>query len=154
MVLMRAAAPSTYILAPRSRTPPLGTLPILPIPLPTSSLPLPLRSTDRRADGPKALLPPRKRLCIAPGPRFEVEKSCSTTAARSTGGFRTDYGFVGTLDAKIRCDLNREVGYRINNIWVDPAEAAEEISPTTLAELSERVTNFVTTISKIQMRFM
>ncbi|GJR95274.1 hypothetical protein Tco_0267448 [Tanacetum coccineum] len=37
MVLMRAAAPSTYILAPRSRTPPSGTPPLLHIPLPTSS---------------------------------------------------------------------------------------------------------------------
>nr|GEU90988.1 hypothetical protein [Tanacetum cinerariifolium] len=37
MVLMRSATPSTFILAPRSRTPPL-----LPIPLPTSSFPLPL----------------------------------------------------------------------------------------------------------------
>ncbi|GKE53373.1 putative reverse transcriptase domain-containing protein [Tanacetum coccineum] len=42
MVLMRAAALSTYILSPRLRTPPSGTPPILPIPLPTSSLPLPL----------------------------------------------------------------------------------------------------------------
>ncbi|GKE09483.1 hypothetical protein Tco_1413034 [Tanacetum coccineum] len=40
MAMMRAAAPSTYILAPRSETlpsgtPPLGTPPLLPIPLPT-----------------------------------------------------------------------------------------------------------------------
>ncbi|GKC64068.1 hypothetical protein Tco_1096666 [Tanacetum coccineum] len=40
MVLMRAAVPSTYILAPRSGTlplgtPPSGTPPLLPIPLPT-----------------------------------------------------------------------------------------------------------------------
>ncbi|GJQ93769.1 hypothetical protein Tco_0004908 [Tanacetum coccineum] len=40
MVLMRAVAPSTYILAPRSGTPPSGTSPLLPIPLPTSSPPL------------------------------------------------------------------------------------------------------------------
>ncbi|GKA23260.1 hypothetical protein Tco_0709222 [Tanacetum coccineum] len=64
MVLMRATAPSTYILAPRSRTPPLGTPPILPIPLPTSSLPLPLPSTDHRTDVPEAVLPPRNRLCM------------------------------------------------------------------------------------------
>ncbi|GJX02930.1 putative reverse transcriptase domain-containing protein, partial [Tanacetum coccineum] len=45
MVMMRAATPSTYILASRSETPPL-----LPIPLPTSSPPLLLPSTDCRAD--------------------------------------------------------------------------------------------------------
>nr|GEV91006.1 reverse transcriptase domain-containing protein [Tanacetum cinerariifolium]GEX67968.1 reverse transcriptase domain-containing protein [Tanacetum cinerariifolium] len=59
MVLMRAAVPSTYIIAPRSRTPPSRTPQILPLPLPTSSLPLPLPSTDRRADVPEAVLPPR-----------------------------------------------------------------------------------------------
>ncbi|GJR27820.1 putative reverse transcriptase domain-containing protein [Tanacetum coccineum] len=137
MVLMRAAAPSTYILAPRSRTPPSGTPPILPIPLPTSLLPLPLPSIDRRADVLEAVLPPRKRLCIALSPRFEVGESSSATA-RSTRGFRAYYGFVGTLDAKIRRDPDGEVGYGITNIWVDPVEDAEEIPPTTLVELSQR----------------
>nr|GEY49284.1 hypothetical protein [Tanacetum cinerariifolium] len=64
--MMRPAAPSTYILAPRSDTPPSGTPPLLPIPLPTSSLPLLLPSTDCRADVPEVALPPRKRWCIAP----------------------------------------------------------------------------------------
>ncbi|GKA00614.1 putative reverse transcriptase domain-containing protein [Tanacetum coccineum] len=92
MVLMRAAAPSTYILVPRSRTPPSRTPPILPIPLPTSSLPLPLPSSDHRADVPKAMLPPQNR---------------------STSGFRENYGFVGPLDAEIRRDLSREDTYEI-----------------------------------------
>nr|GFC77462.1 hypothetical protein [Tanacetum cinerariifolium] len=39
MVLMRSAAPSIFILAPLSRTPPIGTPPLLHIPLPTSSFP-------------------------------------------------------------------------------------------------------------------
>ncbi|GJU47786.1 hypothetical protein Tco_1217341 [Tanacetum coccineum] len=79
MVLMRTGAPSTYCLAPPSGKPPL-----LPIPLPTSSLPLPLPSTDRRADVPEVT---------------------------STRGFRADYGFVGTLDAEIRRDPDREAQY-------------------------------------------
>ncbi|GJV24875.1 hypothetical protein Tco_1377570, partial [Tanacetum coccineum] len=45
MAMMRVIVPSTYTLAPPSRTPPL-----LPIPLPTPSPPLLLPSTDRRAD--------------------------------------------------------------------------------------------------------
>nr|GEZ08747.1 protein STICHEL-like 3 [Tanacetum cinerariifolium] len=65
---------------------------------------------------------------------------------RSTRGFRADYGFVGTLDSDIRRDSDREVGYRITDVWVDPTKAAEEIPLTTLAELSQRVTNFVTTV--------
>nr|GEY69243.1 hypothetical protein [Tanacetum cinerariifolium] len=42
------------------------------------------------------------------GPRFEVGKSSSAPAARSTGGFREDYRFVGTLDDEIRRDPKRE----------------------------------------------
>nr|GEX62021.1 hypothetical protein [Tanacetum cinerariifolium] len=87
MVMMRAATPSTYILAPRSETPPSKTPPsgtplLLPIPLPTSSPPLLLPSTDCKADVP-----------------------------RPTGVFRADYGFVGTLDAEIRRDPNREIDF-------------------------------------------
>ncbi|GKA37752.1 hypothetical protein Tco_0724317, partial [Tanacetum coccineum] len=61
--MMRATAPSTYCLASPSGTPPL-----LPIPLPTSSPPFLLPSTDCRADVPKVMLPPQKRLCIASSP--------------------------------------------------------------------------------------
>ncbi|GJT62669.1 putative reverse transcriptase domain-containing protein [Tanacetum coccineum] len=77
MAMMRAATPSTYILAPRSgilpsETPPSGTPPLLPIPLPTPSPLLLLTSTDCRAGVSEVTLPPRKRLCIALGLRFEV----------------------------------------------------------------------------------
>nr|GEW49438.1 reverse transcriptase domain-containing protein [Tanacetum cinerariifolium] len=120
--MMRVAAPSTYILAPRSETPPLGIPPLLPIPLPTSSPPLLLPSIDRRADVPEVTLPPRKRLCIAIGPRFEVGQCSSAPTARPTGGFRANYGFVSTLDAEIRRDPDRDI------------------------ELSQRMIDFVTTI--------
>ncbi|GJT43250.1 hypothetical protein Tco_0951965 [Tanacetum coccineum] len=73
MAMMRVAAPSTYILASRSETPPSGTPPLLPIPLPTPSPPLLLPSTDCRAGVSEVTLPPRKRLCIALGLGFEDE---------------------------------------------------------------------------------
>nr|GEU54408.1 hypothetical protein [Tanacetum cinerariifolium] len=59
MVLMGSAAPSTFILAPLSRTPPIWTPPLLPIPLPTSSFPLPLLlpSTSYREGIPEADMP-------------------------------------------------------------------------------------------------
>nr|GFB87580.1 hypothetical protein [Tanacetum cinerariifolium] len=66
MAMMRAVAPSTYILAPRLEIPPSGTPPLLPIPIPTSSPPLLLPSTDRRADVLEVTLPPRKRLPMHP----------------------------------------------------------------------------------------
>nr|GEX82308.1 hypothetical protein [Tanacetum cinerariifolium] len=104
MVMMRVAALSTYCLAPPSGTPPL-----LPIPLPTSSPPLLLPSTNYRADVLEVTLPPRKRLCIAPGLKYEIGESSSAHTARSTRGFKADYGFVVTLDAKIRRDPDREI---------------------------------------------
>ncbi|GKE85317.1 hypothetical protein Tco_1559059 [Tanacetum coccineum] len=107
---MRAAAPSTYTLASRLETPPSGTPRLLPIPVPTSSPPLLLPSIDCRADVPEVTLPPQKRLCIALGPRYKARECSSAPTARPTGGFRADYGFVGTLDAEIRRDLDREIG--------------------------------------------
>ncbi|GKB32103.1 putative reverse transcriptase domain-containing protein [Tanacetum coccineum] len=101
MAMMIVVAPSIYTLAPPSGTPPL-----LPILLPTPSPPLLLPFTDHRSDMLKIYLPPQKRLCIAPDPRYEVRESSS--APRPIGGFRTDYGFVATLDAKIRRDPERD----------------------------------------------
>nr|GEZ85674.1 hypothetical protein [Tanacetum cinerariifolium] len=61
MVLMKSTAPSTFILAPRSRAPPIGTPPLLPIPLPTISLPLLLPSTSGSESIPEGDIPLRKR---------------------------------------------------------------------------------------------
>nr|GEU72509.1 putative reverse transcriptase domain-containing protein [Tanacetum cinerariifolium] len=85
MVLMRSAAPSTFILAPLSRTPPIGTPPLLPIPLPTSSLPLPLLlpSTFCREGIPKVDMPLQKRARFTtPTSGYEVGKSSVAAAAR------------------------------------------------------------------------
>ncbi|GJS91730.1 hypothetical protein Tco_0774366 [Tanacetum coccineum] len=148
MVMMRAAAPSTYILAPRLETPPSGIPPLLPIPLPTSLPPLLIPSTDRRAGVPEAELSPQKRLCIALGPKYEIGESSYAPTARPTGSFRADYGFVGTLDAEIRRGPDREIGYGITDVWVDPDEIAEEIPATDVAELGQRMTDFVTTVGQ------
>nr|GEW21168.1 hypothetical protein [Tanacetum cinerariifolium] len=83
MVLMRSAAPFTFILAPRSRTPPIGTPPLLPIPLPTTSFPLPLLlpSTSGSESIPKADMQLRKRTHFTtPTGRYEVGESSAATA--------------------------------------------------------------------------
>ncbi|GKE69463.1 hypothetical protein Tco_1527535, partial [Tanacetum coccineum] len=116
MIRIRAETPSTsHPLS--SSTPPSGTSPLLPIPLPTSSPPLLLPSTDYRAGVSEVTLPPQKRLCIAPDPRYEIGKSSSAPTARPSGGFRVDYGFVVTLDDEIRRDPKRDVGYAIIDNW-------------------------------------
>nr|GFA32590.1 hypothetical protein [Tanacetum cinerariifolium] len=84
MVLMRSATPSTFILAPLSRTPPIGTPLLLPIPLPTSSLPLPLLlpSTSCREGIPEADMLLQKRASFTtPTGGYEVDES-SVAAAR------------------------------------------------------------------------
>nr|GEU83082.1 Gag-Pol polyprotein [Tanacetum cinerariifolium] len=121
MAMMRATTPSTYILAPRSETPPSETPPLLPIPLPTSS-PTLLLPSDHRMDILEVTLPPQKRLCIAIEPRFKVGNCSSAPTARPTECFRAYYGFE------------------------DPDEIAKEIPVTDVVELSQRMTYFVTTI--------
>nr|GFB38125.1 hypothetical protein [Tanacetum cinerariifolium] len=79
MVRMRSTAPSTFILAPLTRTPPM-----LPIPLPTSSFPLPLLppSTSCREGIPEADMPLQKRARFTtPTGGYEVGES-SAAAAR------------------------------------------------------------------------
>nr|GEZ75440.1 hypothetical protein [Tanacetum cinerariifolium]GEZ75613.1 hypothetical protein [Tanacetum cinerariifolium] len=85
MALMRSAAPSTFILAPRSRTPSIGTPSLLPIPLPTSSFPLPLLlpSTSGSESIPEADIPLRKRARFTtPTGGYEVGESSIAAAAR------------------------------------------------------------------------
>nr|GEX09179.1 putative reverse transcriptase domain-containing protein [Tanacetum cinerariifolium] len=85
MVLIRSATPSTFILAPLSRTPSIGTPPLLPIPLPTSSFPLPLLlpSTSCREVIPEADMPIRKKASFTtPTGGYEVGESSVAAAAR------------------------------------------------------------------------
>nr|GEZ82585.1 hypothetical protein [Tanacetum cinerariifolium] len=85
MVLMRSAAPSTFILAPLSRTPPIGTPPLLPIQLPTSSFPLPLLlpSTSCREGILEADIPLQKRTRFTTSTGgYEVGESSVVAAAR------------------------------------------------------------------------
>ncbi|GJX79945.1 hypothetical protein Tco_0328094 [Tanacetum coccineum] len=91
-------------------------------------------------DIPKAELPPHKRLCpTALTSRYKVGES-STAAPRPTRGHRANYGFIGTMDAEIRCQRAEEFGYGIRDVWVDPTEAVEEVAPTTLEGVNAIVT--------------
>ncbi|GJW74166.1 hypothetical protein Tco_0133536 [Tanacetum coccineum] len=108
MAMIRAAALSTYILASRSKTPPSGTPPLLPIPLPTPSPPLLLPSTNCRACVFEVTLPPQKRLCITLSPRFKISESSSAPTARPTGEFRRDYSF-GTPAATDVAELSQRM---------------------------------------------
>ncbi|GJV34457.1 hypothetical protein Tco_1394857 [Tanacetum coccineum] len=109
--------PQTPILLPSE-----AEIPLPPLPASLSILP----PVDRREDTPKAELPPRKRLCLTtPTLKNEVGES-STATPKPTRGHRADYGFISTMDAKIRRQRAEEVSYGIRDVWVDPTEAVEE----------------------------
>ncbi|GJS11389.1 hypothetical protein Tco_0368185 [Tanacetum coccineum] len=111
-----------------------------PLPLPTSSPPLQLLSSDHRANRPEITLPPQKSLGIDLGPRYEIGESSAAGAARPIRGRKADYGFVSTMDTEIRRQRAKEVGYRIRDVWVDPREAVEEVAPMTLEGVNTKVT--------------
>nr|GEV97867.1 hypothetical protein [Tanacetum cinerariifolium] len=81
----------------------------------------------QREDRPEVTLPPRKRLDIALGRRYEVRDSSSAAAARPAGDFRADYGF-------------REVGYGITNSWDEIVETLQGAPASTDTELGRYVT--------------
>ncbi|GJU71040.1 hypothetical protein Tco_1262445 [Tanacetum coccineum] len=100
-------------------TPPPSPLTPLPSPLPhipsppfptsppasvlPASPPLQLLSSDYRIDRPEITLPPRKRLGIDLGPRYEIRESSAAAATRPiVRGRRADYRFVNTMDTEIR----------------------------------------------------
>ncbi|GJT62837.1 hypothetical protein Tco_1006370 [Tanacetum coccineum] len=87
-----------------------------PLPLPTSSPPLQLLSSDHRANRPEITLPPQKSLGIDLGPRYEIGESSAAGAARPIRGRKADYGFV------------------------NPREAVEEVAPMTLEGVNTKVT--------------
>nr|GEY66475.1 retrovirus-related Pol polyprotein from transposon TNT 1-94 [Tanacetum cinerariifolium] len=109
---------------------------------PSSQLP----SASRREDRPEVTLPPRKRLDIALGPRYEVGDSSSATAARPAGGFRADYGFVATVDREIMRDPEREVGYGITDSWDEIVETLQGAPVNTDTELGGYVREFETRV--------
>nr|GEY85270.1 hypothetical protein [Tanacetum cinerariifolium] len=112
----------------------------------TSSPPLQLPSASRREDRPEVTLPPRKRLDIAFGPRYEVGESSSATAARPAGGFRVDYGFVATMDKEIMRVPEREVGYGITDSWDEIVETLQGTPVSTDTELGGYVREFETRV--------
>ncbi|GJV89091.1 hypothetical protein Tco_1533029 [Tanacetum coccineum] len=100
--------------------------------------PLLLPSTSQGTNIPEAEMPPQKRACFTTSASgFEVEESSIVAAARQPGP---------TLEADLRRDRVREMGYGITNTWDEIVEAMQEIAPTTLEGVNQRVTKLVTTI--------
>ncbi|GJT06881.1 hypothetical protein Tco_0841343 [Tanacetum coccineum] len=158
--LLALPTPPPSPLSPYSS--PLPQIPSLPLPKPSPSpnsptyvegslgsraarirqrdpLPSPIHETEM----PEICLPLRKRLCrTTPGPGYEVGESSTAGAARQVGPTtaRADlYGFADMLDAASGCQTTRELGYGITDTWDDLVGAIQEIAPTTLEGVNERV---------------
>ncbi|GJR80138.1 hypothetical protein Tco_0150923 [Tanacetum coccineum] len=119
---------------------PLPQIPSPPLPASPPASAFPASPSASPIHPPEITLPPRKRLGIDLGPRYEIGEGSSAAAARLTGGRRADYGFVGTMDTEIRRQRAEEVGYGIRDVWVDPRETVEEVAPMTLEGVNTRVT--------------
>ncbi|GKC18589.1 hypothetical protein Tco_1020739 [Tanacetum coccineum] len=129
-ISIRDKPPTPFWSDTEIRCTPSGTPPLLPIPLPTSSPSLLLSSADHRADRPEVCLPPQKRLCFAFSPRYEVRESSSAAAARPTGAFRADYGFVATMDREIKwapATDDTELGRRMTEYATKVRQDTDEI---------------------------
>ncbi|GKA80843.1 hypothetical protein Tco_0787535 [Tanacetum coccineum] len=144
MIRLRAEAASTSHSLPLP--PPIILSHTRPDAPSSGTPPMHLLSTDRRADRPEVTLPPRKRLGIALGPRYEVGESSSAAAARPAGGLRADYGFVATMDREIRRDLERDVGYGITDSWDEIVETMQGAPASADTELGRHMTEFETRV--------
>ncbi|GJV70008.1 hypothetical protein Tco_1485517, partial [Tanacetum coccineum] len=158
MIQLRAEAASTshslplpppFILSPtRSNAPSSGIPPPLHISVPTSSPPLLLPSASRREDIPEVTLPPRKRLGITLGPRYEVGESSFAAAARPAGGLRADYGFVANMDREIRHDPEREVRQDMDEIYtrLDDEQTMRQVVMIAIDWMLQEVMSVRTTV--------
>ncbi|GKA02608.1 hypothetical protein Tco_0675389, partial [Tanacetum coccineum] len=145
MIRLRAEAASTSHSLPLP--PPIIFSHTRPDALSSGTPPLHLLSTDCREDRPKVTLPPRKRLGIALGPRYEIGESSSAAAARPAGGLRANHGFVSIIDREIKRDLERDVGYGITEFWDEIVEAMQGTPiVTNVAKFGQRMTEFETRV--------
>ncbi|GJR16708.1 hypothetical protein Tco_0965235 [Tanacetum coccineum] len=139
-------------------TPPPSPLTLLSSPL--LQIPSPPPDIPTHIETPESCLPLRKRLRFAsPTPSHEVGESSAAGAARQDRPAiarddpysiaREDlYGFVDMVDVPPRCSTSRELDYGITDAWDDLVGAIDEIAPTTLEGVNQRVTDLSTVVEQ------
>ncbi|GJZ20958.1 hypothetical protein Tco_0557997, partial [Tanacetum coccineum] len=97
-------------------------------------------------------LPLRKRpRRTTPGPGCEAGESSAVGVARQVGPTTAEAdlkGFAEMLDAAPGRQTSKELGYGITDTWDDLVGAIQEIAPTTLEGVNQRVTELVTTVDQ------
>nr|GEU92205.1 B3 DNA-binding domain protein [Tanacetum cinerariifolium] len=111
-------------------TEPLPQIPSLPLPIPSPPL-----DSPTHIEISESCLPLRKRLRFAsPTPSQEVGESSAADAAR--------------VDVTPERPMSKELGYGITNTWDELVGASEEIAPTTLQGVNQRVTDLSTIVEQ------
>ncbi|GJY88944.1 hypothetical protein Tco_0503572 [Tanacetum coccineum] len=134
--------------------------PLTPLSSPLPQIPSPPPNSPTHIEIPESCLPLRKRVRFAsPTPSREVGESSAAGAARQDRPTiarddpysiaREDlYGFVDMVDVPPRCSTSRELDYDITDTWDDLVGAIDEIAPTTVEGVNQRVTDLATIVEE------
>ncbi|GKB61196.1 hypothetical protein Tco_0917382 [Tanacetum coccineum] len=134
--------------------------PLTPLSSPLPQIPSPTPNSPTHIEIPESCLPLRKRVHFAsPTPSREVGESSAAGAARQDRPTisrddpysiaREDlYGFVDMVDVPPRCSTSRELDYDITDTWDDLVGAIDEIAPTTVEGVNQRVTDLATIVEE------
>ncbi|GKD05306.1 hypothetical protein Tco_1180280, partial [Tanacetum coccineum] len=105
-------------------------------------IPSPPPNSPTHIEIPESCLPLQKRVHFAsPTPSHEVGES----SAAARGDL---YGFVDMVDVPPRCSTSKELDYGITDTWDDLVGAIDEIAPTTLEGVNQRVTDLATIVEQ------
>ncbi|GJW47382.1 putative reverse transcriptase domain-containing protein [Tanacetum coccineum] len=119
---------------------------------PREEIPSPTPNSPTHIEIPESCLPLRKRVRFAsPTPSREVGESSAAGAARQdrpTIAREDLYGFVDMVDVPPRCSTSRELDYGITDTWDDLVGAIDEIAPTTVEGVNQRVTDLATIVEE------
>ncbi|GJW67685.1 reverse transcriptase domain-containing protein [Tanacetum coccineum] len=117
-------------------------------PLPQQRDALPVHETEM----PDVVLPASKEAGVVQScPGSEVGESSAAGAARQFGPTTAEadlYGFTDMLEATPGRRMSRELGYGIRDTWDDLVGAIQEIAPTTLEGVNQRVIELSTTVDQ------
>ncbi|GJS51458.1 hypothetical protein Tco_0624820 [Tanacetum coccineum] len=126
--------------------------PLTPLSSPLPQIPSPTPNSPTHIEIPESCLPLRKRVRFAsPTPSREVGESSAAGAARQdrpTIAREDLYGFVDMVDVPPRCLTSRELDYGITDTWDDLVGAIDEIAPTTVEGVNQRVTDLATIVEE------
>ncbi|GJS00783.1 hypothetical protein Tco_0317291 [Tanacetum coccineum] len=124
---------------PPSPLTPLSS-PLPQIPSPPLPIPSPPPNIPTHVEIPKSCLPLRKRVRFAsPTPSHEIRESSVAGAARQDGP---------TVARADPYSIARELDYGIPDTWDDLVGAIDEIEPTTLEGVNQRVTDLATIVEQ------